>query len=372
MNNTIYFLFLFCFAMSSCLDEIELDVPRGESEAVVVEGKLVVGDPSSISVSVQRIFAFDGTSSILKINGVDLISESGGTTRLDKDSEGEFSQVFDENNPLELDNSERYKLRVQLFDGRVVESDFQEIQSTNAEDALELSIQPREFFNEDSGDFVTRDKLILDLQSQISNIQSDPKRYRWTVERTYRLGDSPDAYFLRDPEDRQQFLAPKVCYVTDNVALTGSILFDGNDSDQDNFLFEDEIFDGPLNDYRYSDTMYIEVVQEGLSKGAFTYFDQIAKVLGRTGSMFEPPAGQITSNFTNINDADDDIFGYFYVTQQKRTRVLVTPDMVGNPAPLCPAPTGEGWRPGQCPFIDCCDCLELPTSSLNQPEFWGR
>lgn len=358
--------------MSACLDEIELDVPRGESEAIIVEGKLVVGDPSSITVNVQRIFSFDGTSNILKINGVDLIAESGSMTRLEKDSEGEFSQVFDENNPIDLQSTERYKLRVQLFDGRTVESDFQAIQSSDANDELSLSVQTREFFNDELGEFITREKVILDLQSEISNIQSDPKRYRWSVERSYRLTDSPEAYSLRDPDDRQLFLMPKVCYVTDNVALTNSVLFDANDSDQDVFTFEDEIFDGPINDYRYSDTMYLEVVQEALSEGAFTYFDQISKVLGRTGSMFEPPAGQITSNFTNINDAEDDIFGFFYVTQQKRTRVLVTPDMVGSPAPLCPVPPGEGWRPGQCPFLDCCDCLGLPKSSLKRPDFWGR
>jgi len=358
--------------MSSCLDEIELDVPRGESEAVVVEGRLIKGNPSSISVSVQRIFAFDGTSSVLKINNVDLFTESGSVIDLVKDADGEFSQVFDDNNPLEILSTERYKLRVELFDGRVVESDFQEIQTTNAEDQLSLSIQPRQIFSEDRGEFVTREKVIVDLQSQISNIQSDPKRYRWTVERTFKLTDSPDAYLIRDPNDRQSFLMPKTCYVTDNVALTSSVLFDGNTSDKDNFMFEEEIFDGTTNDYRYSDTMYLEVVQEALSEGAFNYFDQIAKVLSRTGSMFEPPAGQITSNFTNIDNPEDDIFGYFYVTEQQRTRILVTPDMVGNPAPLCPAPTGEGWRPGQCPFLDCCDCLALPSSSLSPPDFWGR
>jgi len=372
MNYNLSYIFLLCLVVIGCLDEIELDVPRGETEAVVVEGKLIKGDPSSIRVTVQKIFAFDGTSNTLKINDVNILTESGGSIELEKDADGEFSQVFDETNPIEILNTEKYKLRIQLFDGRIIESDFQEIQTTNAEDALSLSIQPREIYSEQRGEFVTRQKVILDLQSNITNIQSNPKRYRWSVERTFKLTDSPDAYLLRDPNNRSNFLTPKTCYVTDNVALTSSVLFDGNASDQDNLMFEAEVFDGTMNDYRFSDTMYLEVVQEALSEGAYNYFDQIAKVLDRTGTMFEPPAGQITSNFINVNNAEDEIFGYFYITEQQRTRILVTPDMVGNPPPLCPAPTGEGWRPGQCPFLDCCDCSALPLSSLSPPEFWGK
>lgn len=358
--------------MLSCLDPIELDIPRGESEAVVIEGKLIKGEPSSIEVSVQRIFVFDGSSRILKINAVSLISEDGAVTKLDRDASGEFSQDFGPDNPFDVSFNERYKIRVELFDGRIVESAFEAVQSVKANDEVDLTLQDREVFSEDRGVFVTRPKIILDLKSEINNIQQDPRRYRWTVERYFKLTDSPDVYQIRDPQDRTNFLQPKTCYIRDKASLTKTVIFDGYGFDEDNLDFTSEIFDGTINDFRLADTMYFSVVQESLSEGAFNYYDQISKVLERTGSMFDPPAGKIKSNYVNVNDPEDEIFGYFYASEQKETRVMVTPDMVGNPSSLCPAPTGEGWRPGQCPFTACCDCLTEPFSSLVQPDFWGR
>lgn len=358
--------------LASCLDPIELDVPQGESEAVVIEGKLTKGNPSSISVKVQRIFAFDGTSSVLKINGVSVITEDGQVNTLDKDADGEFSQEFGSDAPFDIEVGESYKLRVELFDGRVVESEFEELQGVGANDTAEFSVQNRQFFSEDRGDFVTQQKAIVDLNSTISNIQQSPARYRWFVQRTFKLTDSPDAYLLRDPENRAELLTPKTCYVTDDVSFTNLVLFDGFTSGSDAIEFEAELFDGLLNDYRFTDTMFFAIVQEGLSEGAFNYFDQISELLGRTGSMFESPAGKVVSNFVNVDNPDDEVFGYFYATDQKKTRLRITPDMLGEnvPQPLCPAPTGEGWRPGQCPFLDCCDCSALPASSLIRPEFF--
>lgn len=372
VQKSYYILLVLTFSMISCLDPIELDIPRGGSESVVVEGKLVKGNPSSIEVSVQRIFVFDGSSRNLKINGVTLMSESGAEIKLSKDNAGEFSQSFGPDNPFDVSVNDAYKIRVELFDGRIVESAFEPVQTVKANNLVDLTLQDREVFSEERGDFITRSKIILDLKSQINNIQQDPRRYRWTVERYFKLRDSPDAYLIRDEEDRRLFKQPKTCYVRDKASLTKSVLFDGFSSDRDELSFETEVFDGSLNDYRLADTMYFSVIQEALSEGAFTYFDQIAKVLERTGSMFDPPAGKIQSNFVNVNDPEDEIFGYFYASEQEETRVMVTPDQVGSPNPLCPAPTGEGWRPGQCPFTACCDCLTLPNSSLEEPDFWNR
>lgn len=372
IQKSYFFLLIFSSGMISCLDPIELDIPRGGSEAVVVEGKLVKGNPSSIEVSVQRIFVFDGSSQNLKINAVTLMSESGDDIKLARDNDGEFSQSFGPDNPFDVLLNESYKIRVELFDGRIVESAFEAVQAVGANDEVDLTLQNREVFSETRGDFVTRQKIILDLNSQIRNIQQDPKRFRWTVERYFKLTDSPDAYQIRDPQDRTMFVQPKTCYIRDKASLTKTFIFDGFASDQDQLDFETEIFDGTLNDYRLADTMYFSVVQEALSEGAFNYYDEISKVLERTGSMFDPPAGKIKSNFVNVNDPEDEIFGYFYASEQEQTRVMVTPDQVGNPSPLCPAPTGEGWRPGQCPFTDCCDCLTVPNSSLEAPDFWNR
>lgn len=370
MYRFICFGLLVAF-LGACLDPIDLESPPGQSDAVVVQGKLIKGNPSFLEVTIQKIFTFDATSDLINVSGVQLIAESGPTAEIKKIADGFYRTEFINENAFDLQEDDAYKIKVTLFDGRVIESSFEELQIPNAVDEIEFSLQDREIYDANLDRFDIRRKAILNLTSEISNIQQDPKRLRWSVQRHYKLRDSPDAYFIRE-RNSGEFIQPKTCFVTDDVSLTRFPLFDGFQSDRDQLSFESEIFDGTANDFRFSDTMYFSIVQEALSRDAFKYFTSISELINRSGSMFEPPAGQVNSNLVNVNDPDQDVFGFFYASNQIRSRILILPEMLGEtvPAPLCPFPPGEGWRPGQCPFTDCCDCLSIPNSSTTKPDYW--
>jgi len=384
---TVYFFSLLCLV--SCIDIVDLEIPAGEIEGVAINAKLVKGTPSSISITAQNVFAFDGNSKKTKIISASLIDKNGLQKSLEKVTDNEYGLEFNDSDRIKIEFENSYQIRVTLLDGRIIESDFEEIQRAGAIDKLDFSVEERDIFTENLG-LVSRERAIVNLSSSISNLQDQPKRLRWYLERTYKLLDSPEYYLLRDPKNNTVFLKNKTCFVSDIPALDNVVLFDGLETNQDKAEFNYELFNGTISDYRFLDTMYFTVVQEAMSERSFEYFSKTSELLSLTGSMFEPKGGKIRSNLVNTTDPEDEIFGFFYATEQIKTRLKITPDFIGEVRavgpigfnygegrviPLCPGVrnlTDENWRPGMCPsgFNECCDCLFLPNSTLTRPDFF--
>jgi len=113
-------------------------------------------------------------------------------------------------------------------------------------------------------------------------------------------------------------------------------------------------------------------VQESLSKGAFEYFFAIGETLKLSGSMFDAAPGKIRSNLFNVNDPEDEVFGYFYATEQLISNVKFTPDLLGifaNPN-NCVQVVPPSFNPLSCRFIPCCDCSRDINTSLEKPDYW--
>jgi hypothetical protein len=92
------------------------------------------------------------------------------------------------------------------------------------------------------------------------------------------------------------------------------------------------------------------------------YWEQIGQVVNRTGGVFEAPAGKVKGNFRNVDDENEEVFGYFYATEEAVVRYKVGPGISYLPH-LC-SPLG----PPQNPY--CGNCLAHPRSSLDKPDYW--
>ena len=83
-----------------------------------------------------------------------------------------------------------------------------------------------------------------------------------------------------------------------------------------------------------------------------------------TEACSEPTPGKIRGNISNIADPDDEVFGYFYVTEQKLVQRYVDPDEVGRPELFC---ASTSFTAG----TEACDnCLSVPVSTTVIPEGW--
>ncbi len=350
---------LLAFALTSCLDQIDLQVPKGTEQAIVIQGSLVLGSPSKALITVTRLFDFtpDGLKRV-NVRSVVLSDESGSNVELDKISNGTYYGEFPAGNPLlSVELGKSYKIDVSTFDGRSYESEWEPLLEVPKVKEVNADFIQQEIRIDDS-ERKLEDFLRFSVDTDLSVAGQDNRSaMKWTVFRTYKITDVPTAFNGES----------KVCYVTENPDVSSIITFNGSDI-RDASLSNFRVLDARV-DHKFAEGAYIQVVQESLSPGAYEYWSQVSDILSRDGNMFESPAGKIKSNFNNISDPSDEAFGYFYVTQHDTMRLYVPSELAGNPGNLCPPdlPPPPG---GGCPLAICCNCLDEDGSTTVKPSFW--
>ncbi len=351
--------------LSACLDKIELDIPKEDQDALVIDGVLRQGNPSQVMVRIGRIFNFTAAGrQDVNVRTVFLLDDADNSVELEGFASGHYALSIPKDHPtMKIEVGRTYRLRISTFDG-------QELVSI-AEPLLEVpdagQVDVRSFKKDvvdNLGKFRQADFFEFSISSP-TGLTADGKnaRLRYVLEQTYKVTDTPNKTF----DD-----SSKVCYITNMIAADRVNVIDGNE------LTGGASVPIPLHETAMYNSLYAEgyvltVYQQSLSESAFTYWQQVSQVLERTGNMFEAPAGKIRSNFATLegSSANKEVFGYFYVTQQDTSRFYISPDMAGNPATICPWLNAVA-APGRCPKEPCCDCLTANGSQSEVPDFWVK
>lgn len=363
MKQTIkYFsiltLFSIGFILSGCLSKIDLDIPRENQDNLSIQGTILKSNPSIIEVGVKKIFDFTGVQSFVKVQEVTITDESGIELEIPQSSEGIYRILVEENDPsFEVKEGKSYKLRVRTFAGQVFESTYEPLIGVPKATDLKGAFVTEPFETVPGElDFVDKIEFSIDSPLEIPG-EEDKARLLWEFEETYEIVDSP-LMFNTDP---------KTCWVTQNIGINDITLVNGNELNG-NMITDFPLFKRNIST-QFAHGYYFTVFQKSLSSTAFEYWRQVQQSLIREGNMFEAPVGKIRSNIVNINDEDEEVFGFFYATVQDTIRVYVSPETAGNPTQLCPpnVPPPPG---GGCPILICCDCLDAERSTTTKPSWW--
>jgi len=344
--------FSLIFILFSCLDKIDLDVPAGLEDSIVIRGELIKGEPSTIVVYVGRVFNFDLTSRTpFNARSVDLMDDSGNKMNIVSIQDGVHRHTFSLADPVQVMEGGKYKIRVSTFDGRTYESRLEEILPLPEKGKMKAVPSNITVLN-DRGqqEDLFAVQFLLDTPVDIEEREQNA-RLVWTPERTFKITDNLQT----------------VCYVTGNVNINDIFVLDGT------IFGTDTVKDIPLSQTLLSSDFfegyYYTIYQKSVSKGAFDYWNQTKQVIERTGNLFEAPAGRITTNITNTENEEDDVFGYFMAYAQDTIRLYVPPNQFESEGRACPpnvpAPPGGG-----CAVPVCCDCPSAAGSQVRRPEFW--
>ena len=329
----ILILVLIAGGLTACLEKIDLEVPAGAEQGIVVQGSLVrTAAGTSIVVDVSRVFDFTVQSrQPVNVNQLVVIDNSGNELPLEQQSEGLYSAFLandDPSFPIEFGNS--YQVKLNTFDGRTIESIPETLVRVPQPTKLAVDTILVEVENS-LGDFIPETRARFKLSTPLTPGSGDEKaRLRWIVENTFRVTDSG--------------IQPKTCYVTAETDIVNIRTFDGNEI-TDQALSEFSIFETPV-DTRFAEGYYLTIHQQSLSRDAFRYFDQIKQSIDRTGNFFESPPGTILSNLKNTENPDDNVYGYFFVSEETPIRLFVNNIEVGSPDTLCPPmvpPPSRRW-----------------------------
>ena len=113
----------------------------------------------------------------------------------------------------------------------------------------------------------------------------------------------------------------EVCYLTeslDDYEVGSSSLMGSNEIRQQPLYFVSN--QTPRLAVRYS----LLVAQHSLSNEAFLYWDRMRAQIGDTGGLFETQPSRTTGNITSINNPEERVLGYFFVSQVREKRITVS------------------------------------------------
>ena len=314
-----------------CLDEIEFERPTTIDNGIAIQAKLVKGSPNTIHVSIQKLFNFKDVQRLLNVKSVTLLNEEGQELSLESQKEGLYEQVLTD---FPIDYNMGYKIKVATFDNRVFESSFEYIVPTPSPTKLigQIEIRERPDAIGGIGEFeVIAFRLDTPLRK---NEQDTNNRILWELGVTYKVTDDQ----------------AMPCYVNASP-IQNYVPFDGTAalSNQVENISLYETVPTAL----FAGGYYLTVFQQSLSKSAFDYWSQANTIINRSGSLFEPPVGNISSNFTNINNPEEVLFGFFYASEEKVIRTFIPPALAGFPSQSCSP----------------CNC-SLLEGSPEKPDWW--
>jgi len=353
-----------CFFLLSCQDKIELGVPAGIDDSISVQGKLIKGNPSVVQVSIERIFVFDASNRLVLVDNMSIEDTEGNLKLLEKKDLINYAVDIPENDSeINVEFNKAYRININLADGTALQSEYATLLPLNKSDnQISLQRSSRTFEN-DEGETVTRDFFDVNLRSVIP-LDLDTK-YRWEVQRTFKFTDRGDESRIGSIDSRVK----QTCYVTDDIELKNILIYDPQASNVTSDVYDQNLFQNDI-DFRYTEGLYLTVFQESIEDSAYDYFDKISSLINRTGNMFEPPAGKIQSNITNLTDDSREIFGYFYATEQDTLRQYISGEEAGQFESICFRPVPPTF--GGCQFAlgACCSCLVFENSTIKKPNYW--
>lgn len=356
------FLLLGLFLITGCLEQIDLKVDPEFQDNIVIQGSLIQGTPSVVNVRVTKLFDFTSNGrEAVTVRYVRLSDSEGNEVELELGGEvGDYQLTIPANDPrMTIAAGNEYQIEVATFDGRVFQSEPETLIPVPAAQELTARRTTVESIRDDGT--IDEDEFIEFLiTTPTDNGVEEPTFLRWVTERTFRTTDEG---LTEPPSD------PKTCYVTESTLVNNVPSASG------------QRFAGQINDLailqerldaRFAEGYYISVFQQSLTRGAFNYWSGVGQLINREGTIFEPPVGKLVSNMQNIENPEDEVFGYFYAAQQDTIRLYVSPEFADTPSVRCPV-IFQTVDPNfdYCESVPlCCNCLSADRSQLERPEFW--
>jgi len=325
-------LFLIIGINWSCRDEIDL-VPADEQlSSISIQSQLIKGNPSVIRANIQRVFTYSATSrKVLPITAVVLEDDLGNEFPLSRRTVGYFVGVIPENySAFKVDYGRNYRLKA-VVDGKQYASTFESLAPVPKMDDLSFDVFMQNAVNT-LGELSPRRFARIRVTTPLTASQNGEKaKLKWNILR------------MRTPINEFGAPIPGGCLSLESPDFSHLEVLDGSKLAGDTInglpIFE------TLIQFFYGKTYYLLVYQESLSQSAYNYWTELKTNVERDGTQFQPAVGVIRSNFKNVADENESVFGYFYVSAQDTMLIKAcldeeTFEVSSFPKSICDLPNG--------------------------------
>lgn len=313
-------------------------------------------DVPKVSIRMSYLTDFVPSENPDHINGalVNLTDELGHAVVVPLVAEGLYElDIPGGSYEVEVHPGQAYKITVLLPDGRQYESTLETLYDVPSPESIDYLTEQRLIVNT-AGNLVEQEFLKFLIDTPLRNALGKRAFLKWSFIGTYK--------FIETAENTPFPPNVRTCYIHEPLDLEHVVAYNGEENSQDklsNYFLLEEPFD-----FRFIDGFYLSVYQQSLSEDAYNYWNAIGKVVDLSGNFFEAPPGKVRGNLRNIGDEEEEVFGYFYATQETIFRYYIPPAR-GQVEAFCPTAGSRDFVPDV-----CFNCLSRAGSTLEKPFFW--
>ena len=368
---------------TGCIEPFDPVIEESD-EVLVIDGKIT--DQEGIqTISVSKSSPYSNPQ-FKPLTGcvVNVEDDEGHVITFLENAEGIYQSDLE---PDFMAVGKAYKLQVITPDDQMYESEYDSLLACAPIDNLSFKLEAEATSDPDITYYGIR--FYVDMKGS----PEESRNYLWTYEETWEYISYYNIQYIWDGsvfEDyTPQLHGYKICYLTDlleNFQVGSSNLMGSNEINQQPLHFVSNTT--PRLQEKYS----MLVAQHSLSYGAFLYWDKMRGQSVDAGGLFETQPSKSTGNISNINNPEEKVLGYFYVSQVEEKRITVSEDfdfpIVGFD---CPLDTAQGvedfgqnypyimWSlsimgrgpPYAYSYKECHDCT-YRGGVTTKPEYWDE
>lgn len=330
-----------------CIEALELETEVAK-QLLVVEGAITTGEgPHAIRLETSDQYGdvFTGFPRPVKDATVWIRDEEG---RLQFLIEGSSGMYFTDSDFI-VEVNKSYTLNISTTNGDWYVSTPQKVLPVAAIESLsvEWKIQPGlSDISFDSG---------VDVFCEFTDPSDEENFYQWNILGEFKISTRPDLFVKPSPGGG--IPCPKnccqICWVKEPTVDVGSYLF--KDNLTNGSTVKTKVGYIPDDGYRFTDKYMVVVEQRSLSQSAYQFRKLVQNQLSINGDIFDPPPATIRGNMLNVNNPDEEVIGFFSMSDVVVDSVFILRDIIleDQPARI---------------FRD--DCRVIPFSDVVRPPYW--
>ena len=299
----------------SCVSPYEADI-ENEPRLISIEGSLIKGEEEQ-TVQVSTTATLDYPV-FFPVRGCDvtLLDEFDNAYSYREVSGGIYkASIPDE----EMIHGRYYKLRVISGEGLVYESDYEMLNTGVEVDSLYYEIEDK--VDNMSGEAYTGLQFYLDVKAG----EDESRYFRWRIDETYEYESfAPISYYYLDeshipvyPADEWEFFT---CWKGGEISgLFQSSTMNLTENEKKRIYLNYVSARTERLRIKYS----LNVRQYTISENAYEYFEQNRQATEEGEGLYTRQPRQPITNFMNVDDDNERVLGYFWVSTQTSLRIFV-------------------------------------------------
>ncbi|RZA01600.1 MAG: DUF4249 domain-containing protein [Sphingobacteriaceae bacterium] len=288
-------------ALYGCQKPIDIKTTATNYNILVVEGLINVADSTKISLS--RTVTIGNKTTANPEQGATVTIETAQATiaTLKEIVKGTYATPV-----LNLDKTQKYRVRVKLSNGKVYLSDLVEVKVTQPIDSVGYTIKS-------DG---------VQVYANTHDDSNNSRYYLYNFTETYKFNTFARSFLIYDKGLRERTTAEDIhtCFAT--TSSNNIVLYSTANLTQD-VAYQAPITFHQSTSEKISIRYTILLTQTAVTKEAYRFWENLKTSTESLGSIFDAQPSQLVGNIHNIANANEPVIGYISAGTTQTKRIFI-------------------------------------------------